>query len=130
MIGLIFGYIFVQSPQTLKIFSKKWIFFSSILQKVLIPPIIRLYLQLNPTPSPFISAIIGTFLKHHDGFHLCIIFLHLLPNFKSNNSIFKILEKLFVAAFFSHIAVTKIFIVNTSVLLEMSAMNVVSDERM
>lgn len=130
IIGLIFGYLFIERQEILKKFNRNWIFYSSILSLIFVPSIFRLYFQLNPSPSSLISAIIGTILKHHDGFQLCVIFFNLTPKLKNlNNSIVKILEKLFVAAFFSHIAITKIFIGNTKVLLELSALNVVSDDK-
>lgn len=126
IIGLIFGFLLLERPESLKKFVKNWIFYLCIFEFIFIAPTFKLFFQLNQTPSPVISSALGTFLKLIDGFNLSIIFLNLPQKFNFN--FLKILEKLFIAAFFSHIAITKIFIASSKVLLEMSALNVVSYE--
>ncbi|KAG5683777.1 hypothetical protein PVAND_013041 [Polypedilum vanderplanki] len=134
LIGLIFGYLLFNKSSCLEKFKSKTITIVSIFLYFLVPPTLKFILQSNYIKSTIVTALFGSYMKHHDGLFLTLILLNLV--FKKDNaeccknfytlSIFKFCEKLFLSAFFTQIIMTKVFLGNTRSLIELSIINVFS----
>jgi hypothetical protein len=129
IIGLIFGYIIHNKAQLCRLTSYTFVYLPIFL---LVPAAFKYYFTLNYVKSSIGTALLGAYLKHHEGIFLSIILFNLLYRNDGgrlaswlSHSNFQILDKLFTSAFFIQFLVTKFFIVNTRVLLEVSTMNMV-----
>lgn len=132
IIGLIFGYLIFNNANLERLKSRA-VAIVSVASYFLLPAIFKHLIQENFIKFSFGTALIGAYLKHHDGIFLSIILLNLV--FDKNEGgrcgkllklpCVKLIDKLFYPAFFSQLIVTKAFIATTKTLIELNYFNVV-----
>lgn len=132
IIGLIFGYL-ISTKANLKKYKSNLIGCSSIVLYFLLPATFKFLYYANYIKAPIGTALLGAYMKHHDGLFLSLFLWNYVFEKQPSNfhkalyslPVFKFLEKLFMPTFFCQLFLVKFFIANSSVLIELSWWNIV-----